>query len=338
MINKGILILLISLVFIPFSYSQININSTALEITKPLKKPVHLESGDTIAIVAPAGILKNKESIEKAIELAESWGLHVVLGKHLFSNNFHFSGTENERIEDFQTALDDKTIKAIWCARGGYGTVRIIDNLDFTKFKKHPKWIVGYSDITVLHSHIHNLGFETLHAMMPVNMNVKKSDRLKTVKTFKKALFGKPKNYKILSSKYNRTGEATGQLIGGNLSILQSLLGSVSSINTKGKILFFEDIGEYLYHIDRMVYALKRSGYFKECSGIIIGGMTNIKKNSTPFGQTVEEIVLEATKEYDFPILFDFPAGHDDDNRAIFLGRTIELKVGKQHSTVKFDK
>jgi len=331
-INLRLSILLFSLFF--------NFNTSAQSTTynTELIKPAYLKSGDTIAIVAPAGILKNKEPIEKAIKLVESWGLHVILGKHLFGSNFHFSGTDTERTEDFQSALDNKTVKAIWCGRGGYGTVRIIDRLDFTKFKTNPKWIIGYSDITVLHSHLHTLGYETLHAMMPVNMKVKKEDRLKTVKTFKKALFGKKLNYKIASSPYNKLGIAKGQLVGGNLSILQSLLGSVSSIDTKGKILFIEDVGEYLYSIDRMIYALKRSGYFKNCDGIIVGGMTNIKDNSTPFGQTVEEIVLEATKEFDFPILFDFPAGHDKDNRAIFLGREIEMKVGKKHAVVKFIK
>jgi muramoyltetrapeptide carboxypeptidase len=308
----------------------------SISASNKLIKPAYLKVGDTLAIVAPAGILKNQQAIEEAVKLVEAWGLHVVLGKHLFGNNFHFSGTENERIEDFQTALDAKNIKAIWCARGGYGTVRIIDDLDFTEFKKKPKWIIGYSDITVLHSHIHNLGYETLHAMMPVNMNIDKKKRAKTVKTFKKALFGKSLSYKIKTSAYNKFGVASGQLVGGNLSILQSLLGSVSSINTNGKILFFEDVGEYLYHIDRMVYALKRSDYFKNCNGIIIGEMTNIKKNSKPFGQTVEEIVLEATKVYNFPILFGFPAGHDATNKALILGRKIELNVHKKNSTVKF--
>ena len=323
-------IFIFSILFTSFGYSQTNTSYTSL------KKPAYLKVEDTIAIVSPAGILKNKEPIEKAVKLVESWGLHVVLGEHLFGTNFHFSGTEKERIKDFQTALDSKNIKAIWCGRGGYGTVRIIDGLDFTKFKKNPKWIIGYSDVTVLHSHIHNLGYETLHAMMPVNMKVEEKKRVKTVKTFKKALFGKPLKYKVKESTYNKVGETKGQLVGGNLSILQSLLGSVSSINTNQKIVFIEDVGEYLYNIDRMVYALKRSGYFKECNGIIVGDMTNIKDNSTPFGQTVEEIVLEATKEYDFPILFGFPGGHDDINKALFLGREIELKVGKQHSTVKF--
>lgn len=336
MLHQRLLILLISLLFIPFSYSQ-NINdSKPLEVIKPLEKPAYLKIGDTIAIVAPAGILKDREPIEQAVKLVESWGLHVILGKHLFGNNFHFSGTENERIEDFQSALDNKNIKAIWCGRGGYGTVRIIDGLDFTEFKKNPKWIIGYSDITVLHSHIHTLGFETLHAMMPVNMKVEEKDRIKTVKTFKKALFGKEINYKIAGSNYNKIGEAKGQLVGGNLAILQSLLGSVSSINTNQKILFIEDIGEYLYSIDRMVYALKRSGYFEECSGLIIGDISNIKENSTPFGRTFEQIILEATKEYNFPILFGFPAGHEDTNKAIFLGREIKMKVGEQKSIIEF--
>lgn len=328
MFQKSQLTFLIIL-FISFGF-------TSVSHSQNLIKPAYLKIGDTIAIVAPAGILRDKQPIKKAVKLIESWGLHVVLGKHLFGNNFHFSGTDSERIEDFQNALDAKNIKAIWCGRGGYGTVRIIDALDFTAFKKYPKWIIGYSDITVLHSHIHNLGFETLHAMMPVNMKVEEKKRVKTVKTFKKALFGKPLKYKIKESKYNKIGEAKGQLVGGNLSILQSLLGSVSSINTKGKILFIEDIGEYLYTIDRMVYALKRSGYFNECSGIILGDMTNIKDNSTPFGQTVEEIVLEATKEYNFPILFGFPAGHDNINKALLLGRKIKMKVSKQKSTVIF--
>lgn len=317
-------------------YSQNNITHKTFNMIKPLKKPAYLEVGDTIAIVASAGILKSKKHIKKAAKLVESWGLHVVLGTHLFEKNFHFSGTKSERIEDFQKALDDKNVKAIWCARGGYGTVQIIDDLDFTEFKKYPKWIIGYSDITVLHSHIHNLGFETLHAMMGVNMKVKEKDRIKTVKTFKKALFGETLSYKISTSIYNKTGTAKGKLVGGNLSVLQGLIGSTSSINTNDKILFIEDIGEYLYSIDRMVYALKRSGYFKNCKGLIIGGMTNIKKNSTPYGQTVEELILEITKNYNFPILFNFPAGHDDENQAIFLGREIEMKVEKSQVRVKY--
>jgi len=315
-----------------------HLNAQNTKMTKQLTRPAYLNSGDTIEIVAPAGGVKNKDIILKAAKLAESWGLHVLFGKHLFESDFSFSGTDAERLEDFQMALNNKSVKAIWCARGGYGTVRIIDGLDFTAFKKYPKWIIGYSDITVLHSHIHNLGFETLHAMMPLNMKVNEKERLKTVKTFKKALFGKYLKYKMASSSRNRLGEAQGQLVGGNLSILQSLLGSVSSLNTTDKILFFEDVEEYLYNIDRMVYALKRSGYFKNCKGLIIGGMTDLKKNSNPFGRSVEDIVLEATKEYRFPVLFNFPAGHESDNRALILGRTVKMTVGKKQSVVDFGK
>ena len=312
------------------------LNSQNATMIKPLITPNYLKAGDTIAIVAPAGGLKDKNVVLEAAKMVESWGLHVVYGKHLFGRDFSFSGTDAERTEDFQKALDNKTIKAIWCGRGGYGTVRIIDRLDFTAFKKHPKWIIGYSDITVLHSHLHNLGYETLHAMMPLNMKVDEKERLKTVKTFKKALFGKHLKYKIVSSPQNKIGRVKGQLVGGNLSILQSLLGSVSSINTKDKILFFEDVEEYLYSLDRMVYALKRSGYFKNCKGLIVGEMTDIKKNSTPFGRSIEDIVLEATKDYNFPIIFNFPSGHDADNRALILGREIDMNVKKKHTAVEF--
>jgi len=314
----------------------INLNAQNSTMHQTLIRPPYLKVGDTLAIVAPAGALKNKAVVLKAVKLVESWGLHVILEEHLFGKNFSFSGTDAERIEDFQKALDNPSVKAIWCGRGGYGTVRIIDGLDFTKFKKQPKWIIGYSDITVLHSHLHNLGYETLHAMMPLNMKVDEKERLKTVKTFKKALFGRHLKYKIASSAQNKLGTVQGQLVGGNLSLLQSLLGSVSSIDTSGKILFFEDVEEYLYSIDRMVYALKRSGYFKNCKGLIIGEMTDLKKNSTPFGHTVEDIVLEATKEYHFPILFNFPAGHDNDNRALILGREIKMNVKKKHAIVEF--
>jgi len=323
-------LLIISLLFV----GQLKSQNTSM--IKECITPNYLKPGDTVAIVAPAGRLKDKNVVLEAAKMVESWGLHVVLGKHLFGHDFSFSGTDAERTEDFQKALDDKTVKAIWCARGGYGTVRIIDRLDFTKFKKQPKWIIGYSDVTVLHSHMHNLGYETLHAMMPLNMKVKKEDRTETVKSFKRALFGKKLRYKITASPRNKSGRAKGQLVGGNLSILQSVLESVSSINTKGKILFFEDVEEYLYSLDRMVYALKRSGYFNNCKGLIIGQMTDLKKNSNPFGRSVEEIVLTATKEYNFPVIFNFPSGHGADNRALILGREIEMVVNKKHATVIF--
>jgi len=327
--------LFLILLFSNILYSQIPFDQP-FKMIKPLIKPVYLTVGDTIAIVAPSGVLKNNESIVKAKKLAEKWGLKVVIGKYVLENNHHFAGTDAQRLSDFQNALDAKNIKAIWCARGGYGSVRIIDMLDFTEFIKNPKWIVGYSDITVFHNHIHNMGIETLHALMCTSLITENEDKQMSIESLKNALFGKSVQYAIPVSKFNKKGTAKGQLVGGNLSILQSLLASSSSINTVGKILFIEDVGEYLYHIDRMMYALKRSGYFNGCAGLIVGGMTEIKKNTTPFGKSVEALILEATKEYSFPILFDFPAGHGDKNEAIFLGREIEMTVGDEHAIVKY--
>lgn len=303
-----------------------------------MKRSQHLQKNDTIAIIAPAGIIKNDVAIYQAKELAESWGLKVIIGKNVFSKNNHFAGTDQERLHDFQLALDNPNIKAIWCARGGYGTVRIIDQLNFTEFKKSPKWIIGYSDITVLHNHVHNLGFETLHAMMPVNMEFSESSRKKSVNSLKKALFGKEISYTIPASKYNKTGNITGNIVGGNLTILENLLGTESSIDTSKKIVFFEEIGEYKYHIDRLVRALDRNDYFKNCNGVIIGGMSHIKKNNPAFGQTIEEIILEITSKYDFPIIFNFPAGHDPENNALILGREIKMQVTKESATIQFSK
>jgi len=290
--------------------------------------PAYLQKGDTIAIVAPAGILKNrKETIQKAKKLAESWGLKVVLGKNLFKKAHHFAGTDNERCQDFQEALDNPNIKAIWAARGGYGSVRVLDKLDFSKFKKHPKWIIGYSDITAFHNHIHNLGFETIHAMMATSLEEKPEEIIKTISSFKKALFGEELKYSILSSKYNKKGKVDGQIIGGNIAILASMLGSESQINTDEKILFIEEIGEYKYSIDRMLQSLKRAGYFVNLQAVIVGNITKVKKNTTPWGSSIENLILDVVPK-DIPILFDFPAGHKADNRALIFGRNIQLAIG----------
>ena len=302
--------------------------------TTALIKPPYLKIGDTIAIIGTAGIIKDQAAVLKAKQLAESWGLKVQMGKNIFNQENHFAGTDAERLRDLQEALDNKNIKAIWCGRGGYGTVRIIDKVDFTKFKKNPKWIIGFSDITVLHSHIHNLGFETLHAVLGVSIGFNEEKNKPSIDSFKSALFGEPLNYTVKKSIYSKVGSVKGPLVGGNLAILQSLLGSKSSIDTTGKILFFEEVGEYLYEIDRMVYALKRAGYFENCKGLILGGMSKVRKNTTPWGQSVEQLILDATKEYNFPILFDFPAGHDIDNRALILGREIDLYVTKEFSVL----
>lgn len=304
-----------------------------------LVTPPYLKAGDTIAILAPAGILRNRQAtIQKAKELAESWGLKVVLGKHIFNTDSHFAGTDKERTEDFQVALNNPNIKAIWSGRGGYGSVRVLDGLDYTAFLKQPKWIIGYSDITAFHSHIHNLGVETMHAMMGTSVDDKPELIAETIASFKKAIFGEQLMYTIPSTSFNRKGIAEGQIVGGNLALLSSMLGSRSQTDTEGKIIFIEEVGEYKYSIDRMLQSLKRAGYFDNCAGVIIGDISKIKKNSTNWGHTIEELVLDVVKDYDFPVLFDFPAGHEADNRALIFGRKIEMTVGDNNSSVVFDK
>ena len=308
------------------------------EMTSKLIRPPYLKPGDTVAIVAPSGILKNRErEVNQAVDLLKSWGLHAVVGKHVFSKADHFAGTDEQRCEDLQKAMDDPTISAIWCARGGYGTVRILDKLDYTKFRKHPKWVVGYSDITALHNQLHNEGFESLHALMCVSLTQDLSEVQTSIDTFKAALFGNPTDYVLQGSKYNKEGEAEGELVGGNLTMLHTMLGSDTSLDTSGKILFIEEIGEYKYHIDRMLQSLKRAGYFDNCKGVIVGDMSKLRKNTTLWGTSIEQLILEALAEYNFPIAFNMPAGHEDDNRALVLGRTIELKVSKEKSSVSFN-
>ena len=311
-------------------------NQIDKNMNQELIQPPYLQKGDTVMILATAGIINDSTIINNGVELFKTWGLNVKLSNNLYKQNHHFAGTDKHRLEDFQKAIDDDNIKAIWCARGGYGTVRIIDDIDFTKFKQHPKWVIGFSDVTVLHNEIHNLGIETIHAMMPSTLKPGNEEQKKAQKSLLKALFGKKIKYRVSESDYNKKGEATGQLVGGNLSILYSLLGSKSSISVDNKILFIEDVGEYEYHIDRMLLNLKRNGYFEKCKGLIIGGISDIRENDVAFGKTVEEIVLDAVKEYDFPVSFDFPAGHIRDNRTLILGREISLKVKAKKAVVKF--
>ena len=294
--------------------------------------PNYLKEGATVAIVSTARKISKKELIP-AITILKKWGLKVVLGKSIEAEEHQFAGNDKLRTSDFQAMLDHPGIDAVWCARGGYGTVRIIDQLDFSNFKKHPKWIIGYSDVTVLHSHIHQLGIETLHAQMPVSIETKPEV---TINSIKATLFGEQYGIKIPSEKNNSTGKASGQLIGGNLSILYSLCGSPSALKTKGKILFIEDLDEYLYHIDRMLQNLKRNGTFDELEGIIVGGMTQLHDNEIPFGKSAEEIILSICLDYNFPIAFNFPAGHVEDNRALIMGREVSLEIDKTNVKLKF--
>ena len=295
-------------------------------------RPSYLKEGDTVAIVSTARKVSKKELLS-AITILKNWRLKVVLGTSIEAEEHQFAGNDKLRTTDFQAMLDHPEINAIWCARGGYGTVRIIDQLDFSNFKKHPKWIIGYSDVTVLHAHLHQLGIETLHAQMPVSIETKPEV---TINSIKATLFGEQYGIKIPSEKNNSTGKASGQLIGGNLSILYSLCGSPSALNTKGKILFIEDLDEYLYHIDRMLQNLKRNGTFDELEGLIVGGMTQMHDNDIPFGKSAEEIILSICLDYNFPIAFNFPAGHVEDNRALIMGREVSLEIDQTHVKLMF--
>ena len=302
-------------------------------------KPPQLKAGDTVAIVAPSGILKNRKGeIQQAVNLLKRWGLNAVVGKHVFSESNHFAGTDNQRCEDLQKALDDPSISAIWCARGGYGTVRILDKLDYTKFKNNPKWLIGYSDITALHNQLHNNGFQSIHALMCVSLTEDLTEITESIDTFKSALFGNPTDYTLEGSGYNKIGKVSGPLVGGNLTMLHTMLGSKESIDTSGKILFIEEIGEYKYHIDRMLQSMKRAGYFDDCKGLIVGDMSKMRTNTTLWGTSVEQLILDALADYDFPIAFNMPVGHEQDNRALVLGQTVDLKVAKDSTSVVFKK
>jgi muramoyltetrapeptide carboxypeptidase len=292
--------------------------------------PSYLKKGDSVAIIATARKV-SKEEIQPAVAFFESYGLLVVLGKNLFESSNQYAGTDTQRTEDLQWALNDENIKAVIIARGGYGSVKTIEHIDFTEFKKHPKWLVGYSDVTVLHNAIHKIGVATLHATMPLNFTKNEE----ATKSMVDALFGNLKQIETEENYSNISGNATGQLVGGNLSLIYSLSGTPFDIDTTNKILFIEDLDEYLYHIDRMMMQLKLSGKLIGLKGLIVGGMTDMKDNAIPFGKFPEEIILDAVKEYNYPVCFDFPAGHIDRNLAMYFGREVELTV-TDNATLKF--
>jgi muramoyltetrapeptide carboxypeptidase len=295
--------------------------------------PPFLKAGDTVALVCTARKFF-PEDAKPAIDLLESWGLNVKLGTTIGLDNFQLGGTDSERAADFQAQLEDENVKAIWCARGGYGTVRIIDSLDFSKFKKRPKWIMGFSDVTVLHSQLNVECVASLHSIMPFTVPTAPEE---VKDTLRKALFGETISYTIPSKSYDVNGTASGELVGGNISILYSLLGSKSAIDTKDKILFIEDLDEYLYHIDRMMYNLKRNGYFENVKGIIVGSMTDMHDNEIPFGQNEVQIITEIAKDLSIPIAFQFPAGHQKDNRTLILGQQVAFEVNEKEIKLKFD-
>jgi muramoyltetrapeptide carboxypeptidase len=290
-------------------------------------KPKYLSKGSTIAIVSTARKLSLKE-VKPAINFLENEGFNVILGENLFEDCNQFAGSDNQRAADLQNAMDNPEVDAILCARGGYGTVRIIDKIDFTNFKKNPKWICGYSDVTVLHSHIHNLGIETLHATMPLNFP-ENGDVNRAMETLVKSLKGESLEYVFKSEMFFKQGEVEAEICGGNLSILYSLMGSSSEIDTEGKILFIEDLDEYLYHIDRMMMNLKRAGKLDKLSALIVGGMNDMNDNKVPFGKSAYEIIWDTVKDYNYPVCFGFPAGHIEDNFAIKMGAKAVLKISE---------
>lgn len=293
-----------------------------------------LKTGDTIGITATARKI-SAEEIEPAIKIFESWGLKVIFSSSLFEISNQFAGNDLQRTKGFQELLDNPEVKAIICARGGYGTVRIIDMMDWRAFSINPKWIIGYSDITVLHNHIHTkLGIPSIHGTMPINMLPSKADK-ESIESLQRILFGeKPEAISTQSHPLNKKGTAEAKLIGGNLSVIYSLLGSASDIDTKGKILFLEDLDEYLYHIDRMMINLKRNGKLHQLAGLVVGGMSDMKDNMVPFGSPAEEIIASHVADADYPVCFAFPAGHEKRNLPLILGAHYYFSVNESGVTL----
>lgn len=291
--------------------------------------PAFLEKGDKIGIVAPARKIQMGE-IEASIKVFEGWGLEVELGKNIFAQHQQFAGTDEQRASDLQEMFDNPEIKAIVSARGGYGTIKTMTHLRFDEFIKNPKWIVGYSDITALHAHLNqNLRVKTIHGIMPFNF-LKDASENESIKSLKKALFGEKLVYEIEVVDLNKLGKSEGELIGGNLSVLYSLAGTEFDINTDGKILFIEDLDEYLYHIDRMMMNLKHGGKLKNLKALMVGGMSDMNDNIVPYGKSANEIILDAVQEYDYPVCFGFPSGHLEMNLALILGSLIKFDVNNQ--------
>jgi muramoyltetrapeptide carboxypeptidase len=294
--------------------------------------PSYLKTGDIIGITSPAGYIIYQE-IQSAINKMESWGYKIKIGDTIDKRDFTFGGTDEERAKDFQQMLDDPKIKAIMCARGGYGAVRIIDKLNWEKFRAKPKWIIGFSDVTVFHSHLNkNLGIASIHSKMcnsfPDDWSQAEPIQIETIESIQKALSGVKMKYIALPNLQNKVGVADGVLVGGNLKMLETLAGTKSDLNTAGKILFVEDTGEYMYNVDRMFWNLKRTGKLSQLKGLIIGGFkVKVDEESDDFGRTLQDVVLEKIKAYRFPVCFDFPVGHQRNNYALKCGVKHRLTV-----------
>jgi muramoyltetrapeptide carboxypeptidase len=295
--------------------------------------PPYLKQGDTIGLVCPSGYMPI-EKAETAIRVLKEWGFNVKVGLTVGMKYNYFAGTDIARLADLQEMMNDRDVSAILCARGGYGLSRIIDKLSFKKFNKRPKWIIGYSDITVLHSHLYTqYNIASLHSPMAAAFN---NDGYKNeyVRSMRSAIMGDKANYSCVPHPFNRKGEVSGRLLGGNLSILVHLLGSPSSFDYKNRILFIEDVGEYIYNIDRMLYQLKRAGVFNDIKGLIVGGFTEMKDTQIPFGQTVDEVIRDIVSEYDFPVCYNFPVSHTDKNYALKVGVKYKLDINDKGSSL----
>ncbi|MEH6304844.1 LD-carboxypeptidase [Olivibacter sp. CPCC 100613] len=291
------------------------------------KTPPYLKKGDKVGIVCPAWKVDN--NLDDAINLLKSWDLNVVLGKTVHSSYRQYAGSDELRAQDFQSMLDNEEIKAVFAARGGYGCVRMIDLVDFSSFEKNPKWLIGFSDITVIHSHVQrNYGIPTMHGQMPITVPEATKESLLSLRD---TLFGKNPLYEYQSKHTNIIGESQGIVIGGNLALLVNVLGSSSDMDYDGKILFIEDVGEFYYAIDRMLWTLKRAGKLKNLKGLLVGGFTNLKDSKVPFGLSIEELVREIVSVYDYPVAFDFPAGHIENNNALIFGAIAHLSVKEHH-------
>jgi len=294
--------------------------------------PPSLKKGNAIGLVASARRISEQE-LTKAVCIIESRGYKVVKGSSLFASENQFAGTDEERAADFQQMIENPEVKAVFTVRGGYGSVRIIDKIDFRPLLKNPKWLSGYSDFTVFHNQLINLGLQSLHATMPLNFSGNTPEALNSLFG---TLEGEKPHYRFASQSLNREGKTRGILVGGNLSVLYSLVGSRSFPDMAGKILFLEDLDEYLYHIDRMMMALKRAGLLENLAGLLVGGMTDMHDNTIPFGKTAEEIIRESVEEYNFPVAFDFPAGHQPDNRTLIMGAEVKLEEKGGGSVLDF--
>ncbi len=297
-------------------------------------KPLSLIAGDSIGIVTTARKIDPIE-LKAAVKIFTKWKLQVKLAPHLYDQYHQFGGTDEVRLQNFQTMLDNPEIRAIVCARGGYGTIRILDKINFTRFLENPKWIVGFSDVTVIHSYLQEvLDVCSIHATMPIDFPADASEN-NAIKSLKQSLFGLPLQYEFPAHHLNRLGTMEGVIVGGNLSILASLMGSPNELDTRNKILFIEDLDEYLYHIDRMMMNLKRCGMLNQLLGLIVGGMINMKDNKVPFGLDAYEIIADAIKDYNYPVCYDFPAGHIDENMALILGEKANLQIDKKRVVFK---